>query len=893
MRVSWPFTGRQSELEFVERALARGGGHGVVLAGPCGVGKTRLAAEAVALARSKGFTCLRAIGTAAAAAIPFGPLAHLLPEHLPDAQHRDNVLRLAADALLSQAGRPKRLVLVVDDAHLLDSHSAALLHYLILRADAFLILTVRTGEPVPDPIVGLWKDEHCDRLELQPLPRPEIAQLLEAALGGAVHSTTSYRFWELTQGNVLYLRELVLCAVEEGSLSESGGLWRWHGEVGRNPRLREILRLRLGGLSDDERDALEVAAVGEPLELEILRTLAKPEAVDRLERRGLLEEARGDRALMVRPSHPLYGEILRHDIPVSRADGIRLRLAAAVEASGSKRADDMLRIATWLMSSNATGRPELFTEAAGRALALCDYLLAEKLARAAIHAGARLDGSFLLSRALIGEAKFEQAEELLADLTAEPAADAQRAGATLMRAFNLVWDLGRPDEALEVLATAEGSVPDPALRTALTAARASHLVFTGRFAEARDVSTPLLEGSLDSPSVLLDTLTGIGVPLSYCGQPDAALRLLDQHRDRIQVALPTLPHGPVWLLTYQLVGYLLAGKLFEGEALMDRAHQDALTHGPDWLGGYTQGCLGAVLGSQGRVHSAARLLREAVALISEANVGGQLPGFQAELARCFALQGDAAGAQRMLDAAEAGRLPGERFFDGWLARVRVWIAVARGEVTQAARLALESADDLGQRGWRSQQAIALHDAARLGRANAVAVPLAKVAGESDSRLVQAYAHHARARATRGGNALDQASATFEGMGALLLAAEAAAEASRVHEAAGARRAALNAAEQATRLAARCEGARTPALAEFVQPLPLTRREREVAALAARGLSNREIADRLVVSVRTVANHLHSAYMKLGIEGREQLRSVADFVTGASGEAGLMPRPTAK
>ena len=53
--------------------------------------------------------------------------------------------------------------------------------------------------------------------------------------------------------------------------------------------------------------------------------------------------------------------------------------------------------------------------------------------------------------------------------------------------------------------------------------------------------------------------------------------------------------------------------------------------------------------------------------------------------------------------------------------------------------------------------------------------------------------------------------------------------------------------------------------------PLTSREREIAARAADRLSNREIAERLVVSVRTVENHLARVYVKLGVDGRRDLR----------------------
>jgi ATP/maltotriose-dependent transcriptional regulator MalT len=57
------------------------------------------------------------------------------------------------------------------------------------------------------------------------------------------------------------------------------------------------------------------------------------------------------------------------------------------------------------------------------------------------------------------------------------------------------------------------------------------------------------------------------------------------------------------------------------------------------------------------------------------------------------------------------------------------------------------------------------------------------------------------------------------------------------------------------------------------PLPISDREREVVLLAASGLSNREIAQRLVVSVRTVESHLYQASAKLGVAGREGLLEV--------------------
>ncbi|WP_327001711.1 helix-turn-helix transcriptional regulator [Dactylosporangium sp. NBC_01737] len=75
---------------------------------------------------------------------------------------------------------------------------------------------------------------------------------------------------------------------------------------------------------------------------------------------------------------------------------------------------------------------------------------------------------------------------------------------------------------------------------------------------------------------------------------------------------------------------------------------------------------------------------------------------------------------------------------------------------------------------------------------------------------------------------------------------------------------------AAALAAQCPGLHTPLLSRGGTADRLTRREREVAQLAARGLSNREIAVRLTVSGRTVENHLARVYLKLGVHGRAGL-----------------------
>jgi DNA-binding CsgD family transcriptional regulator len=139
--------------------------------------------------------------------------------------------------------------------------------------------------------------------------------------------------------------------------------------------------------------------------------------------------------------------------------------------------------------------------------------------------------------------------------------------------------------------------------------------------------------------------------------------------------------------------------------------------------------------------------------------------------------------------------------------------------------------------------------------------------------VRIGAQHARAIVSHDGPGLERASAAFEEIGASLRAAEAAADAVVAHRAAGHARAAAGAAVRARALAEQCEGARTPALVavdEDPDVATLTRREDEVARLAAAGLSSKEVAERLFLSVRTVDNHLQRVYAKLGVSSRREL-----------------------
>jgi hypothetical protein len=202
----WPLTGRVEELGRVGGLVRRREGPaGVVLAGVAGVGKTRLAREALVAAEQRGALTRWAVATVSARVLPLGAFAATLGVVGSDPAR---LIAQASEALLAGAGRAG-VVVGVDDAHLLDELSAVLVHQLVLRRAASVVLTLRSGEAAPDAVTALWKDGHLPRLELQPLPETETATLVEARLGGPVDSVAARRVWSMTQGNALYLRQLV------------------------------------------------------------------------------------------------------------------------------------------------------------------------------------------------------------------------------------------------------------------------------------------------------------------------------------------------------------------------------------------------------------------------------------------------------------------------------------------------------------------------------------------------------------------------------------------------------------------------------------------------------------------------------------------------------------
>jgi DNA-binding CsgD family transcriptional regulator len=865
---SWPLVGRREELEFVDRATNRSGTAGVLVAGAPGVGKTRLIRESLARTEISGRSTAWSQATRAGAGIPFGALAHLLPAGIAGAGRR-NLLRIAADEIadLSPTGS---LVLGIDDAHLLDDHSAALVHLLAETDRCTIVATLRSGEGVPDPITVLWKDELIERVELQPLSMEEVRALVAAALEPPVDARTMLQLWSVTRGNVLFLRELVLGGLESGRLEQVRGVWHWRGGFADVPRLSDVLDERLRSLGAEQRALLEVIATAEPIPVGVLEALDEARWLESAADSGLLDIS-GGRPSMVGISHPLYAEALRSSMMPTRRRTIYRALTDALLSDASP--GDLLRVASWKLEIGDITDHDLFLDAAREALVRFDYDLAFRLATAAHDAGAGAGSLLIIAQSLDGQGLFERAEAVFAEAERSSPSETQRAAAATSRAFNLFWHLGRNLEARGVLDEARLAVTDATVGDELTAELGAYHVFGGDVQQGLALLEPLVARRTASGRALVLSAMTLTFALSISGRTRKARAVVDEILALARDVAGAVPFGPSWLSGNNYVSLMIEGRLDEALKLAEAAYDESITQGATILVGPHAHFLGWLTLAQGRVRTSLDWLRRAVDALEEVDYQRHMSATLGDIARAEALLGHVAAAEEALEHAESERVPSFLMDESFIGLGRVWTAVARGEISRGAEVAIATAQRVREAEQRYFEAACLHDAARLGMAAIVSPRLQELVGSFDGVLVRAYAHHADALACNDPIRLMGVCREFEEIGAMLFAAEAAAEASRIHRREGRKGSALVSASKARALADLCEGARTAALAHIDVDLPLTRREEEVASLAAGGLSNREIAERLVVSVRTVDNHLHSAYAKLGVSGRRELAPI--------------------
>ncbi len=858
--------GRDGELARIAAVLSDGGA--LVLRGEPGSGKSAL------LAQTDAPRVLRASGTRAEAGMPFAALQQLLMDLATDetlaralaAQPLDPRERMAASLELLELLRSEApLLVVVDDAHLLDAASA----------DALAFAARRLGDV---PITILLGARPGGPASLRDLPELEVARLPEAVARELVPAeAASYvrdAIVALAAGNPLALAELPAML----SHAQRTGREPLPDPLPVGPRVRALY-------PDPPPDLLVLAAVDESGDPAVLRAAAErtgldPGGIDELEEGGLLPVAPLLRAAVHggatsrrrREAHLALAQVLDDD----RGAWHR---ALAADGTDPPLADELERLAPAAARRRGHAR-------AGAMLERAAQLTPDGPARAR-RLVAAAEAQWLAGRT-------ERVGLLLAQAEALPGDPEGRAAAAMLRG-SAELDAGSPTEAYEVLLAgarqAAGEDPMLALDMLTRAAEASWM--SGRMewiADLGGLAAQVASGDGDEESFMVALLRGVGELLRDEGDGGAA-----ELRDALALAstLPRPRHQLLACIVAVWLGDVSAGLTATRTAVARLRASGELAELP-----FALQQLGAFESWEGRLATAESAAAEAVALATENRQDTIAAHALAVLARIEAMQGEGdrsrAHALQSLEASVARGLGLPASAALWaLGRLEVvlgrpedalshLLAVAAPQDGFASPIpALLSAPDLVEaavRGGRPELAApslrrfedwqrrtgSVWGAGVVGRMRALTAEPDEAEEHFTAALRDAdrqpmievartrlhYGELLR-RARRKLDARDQLRAaltTFESVGAEPWAERARAE-----------------------LRASGEGATRPAddgaLAE------LTPQEREIALLVTGGATNREVAAQLFLSVRTVEYHLHKIYTRLGITSRVALAGV--------------------
>ncbi|AZG44461.1 Transcriptional regulatory protein LiaR [Gordonia insulae] len=673
--------------------------------------------------------------------------------------------------------------------------------------------------------------------------------------------------WDSSGGNPLFLRNLVEGAVAAGTLSEVNGVWQLRGPTAVPSGLVDLVDSRIERAGGDVMDVLRLLALCEPLDLDTLVALSDAEAVDAAEYSDLVRIARDGTTINVRFSHPVYGDVIRRRIGIAAGRTLRARLVSVLRDLPVDTAAARIRLAQLCVDGDQDLEPKLLISAAKDAVALANLPLGERLAKAANDRGGGLAAAELLSRALLWQGRPVEADEALATFDPDELDELELAVWGIPRMSLLFWSLGEAERATAILELLCERVQHPVLRLIVDGAAAMMAVHENRIDEGIAAAQKVLDAAEVPPQASDFAAFAAGLAMPVAGQGNAFEPIAARCRAERK---PTDGMIKVMVRYCDVLALTMVGDL-------DCAEQRAVEYNAFSSSGQFLGWAiaritsGVVATYRGSFLEAISAFEQALAALNAENsLPWRLPA-RLLLARAYAALGDLDGAQRVLDDADEHSGPQTAIHEPQRVIARAWIAAAGGSPTSAITLCTQAADISHSAGQYALEAEALHHAARFGD-RTVADRISALVPLLDGSVAELYARHAAAVAEADARALDAVSEDFETAGFLLSAADSAAQAAAVRERAGGRGGAESSA-RALRLSVLCDKATTPALRASAKPLPVTGREREIIALVAQGLSNREIAERLTVSVRTVEGHIYRASIKLDVADRDALARI--------------------
>ncbi len=750
----------------------------------------------------------------------------------------------------------------------MDEVSAFVLHQIVVRDLGRVVATVRTGEAVLDAITVPWKDGLLHWLDLPPLDQAASAELLRAALDAPLAQVDADRLWILTQGNVLLLRHLVVQEKSAGRLRPHGNVWRWDGGVMVTPSLRQLLESQIGAVPARVRDVVDLVAVAEPLDRRWLAALAPSAAIEDAERRNLITTG----ADLVRVGHPLYAEVRLAQAPTSRLRRLRGRVATAMQNLPSTRSPDVIRLGLLWLESDLEPDPDVLLGAAELAAARQDAALAERLARGAVEAGGGAKAKLQQAYALCQLGRGDDAQFVLDLIDPADVPGTDYVNDAVVRAATLMGPLRRPEDSWRVIDSALEDSSGPRTHQ-LRTYRAVQAVMAGRPMEVVAVMDSVDFSQLD-PFGQIVGLSSQTAAFGELGDPDAASAAAEEGR-RVLASAPGAVHQATAIGEFHTTALILAGRVDEAVAVADRYLLDC-QHAPGLPLSMATAAVGtAALGAGNLGAATLGLDPDLLGFGPSDDVSGLTHRFWALYAEALARSGEVDAAVAAITRARALRHPGWAYVEPTYLLAQAWVHAARGRVSAALELGRRAAAVAREQDQRAREVVSLQTCIQFGSGGGVEVAdrLEELAQSVGGPRVGTVVTYARAFANRDADGLSVVSGEFENMGDRLTAADAAAQAAVLHRGSGRRGAALSASGRAMQLAGKCGGANSPAIMSAHVDLPITSREREVASLVAEGLSNREIADAMNLSVRTVESHVQRACAKTGVSTRLELAAL--------------------
>ena len=469
-----------------------------------------------------------------------------------------------------------------------------------------------------------WRDQQFLRIEVGPLPDRDLRTLAEGAIGGPVDGASLQAIVESSGGNVLFLRELIHGALESRVLTSELGLWHLRGSLAHSPRLRDLIEERLTGLSTTERETLELVALGDPVPLKLLEHLVPLEAIEQLEGRGLLDVRQGRTGPELRLNHPLYGDVVRAQLPSLRRIRLSRSLADAADIDGV--AGPAATPCGWRSGGSTVGAAAASRSPRPRPGPPCAWRTTPWPSGSAVRPGSSPPPSTPPScwaRPWTFSGSTARPTKSWPAATPMVSNDWQRTKLTVRRAAILFRSLGDADAGSDVVIDeAMALVSDPACRRELQALRGNHLLMAGEVARsiAQGEELLLVPGDAAFAQASLD----VGVGLAFAGRTREAIDHVDAaFSARIDLEDEEQLSAVGIYLVAQSLAHMHAGNLATAAGIGDAGYQVSVeknnADGQAWFA-----CiLGLIYLNQGRPASAANMFRESATFFGALNHPGR------------------------------------------------------------------------------------------------------------------------------------------------------------------------------------------------------------------------------------------------------------------------------